>query len=86
VAVPFNLDHRVGQACFAPVNRWATLGNNSSCIHIHDGCCVRTKYAPSFGRSAISINENAILSSGLMGLDVHNERQELLGENRRRRV
>jgi hypothetical protein len=28
----------------------------------------------------ISINENAILSSGLMGLDVHNEGSELLGK------
>jgi len=28
----------------------------------------------------ISINENAILSSALMGLDVHNEARELLGK------
>jgi hypothetical protein len=28
----------------------------------------------------ISINENALLSSGLMGLDVHNESRELLGK------
>ncbi len=59
----------------------ALAKSSASCIRILDRGCVRTKHAPSVGRSAIvSINENALLSSALTGLDVHNEGRELLGK------